>query len=367
MKTILSTVGFAILAVAVQAQFNAAAFPPVNEVPPVTSPEVVGWLKGLNFADVPAIKLNTGNPPTCPALAAIPANACWWTCQQCPADDIETCPTPGDWGLTFDDGPTENTPTLLTTLKQHNMKATFFVMGSNVVRNAEVLKQEVADGHHLASHTWSHHPLTTLTNEQIVAEIKWTEKAVFDITGLRMKYMRPPYGDIDNRVRAVLKKLGYIVVDWTSDAYDSKDFNLNATPTNVALLNEAVNKLKTTLKAYGAAPGAKGIITLEHDLYPVTVKYAELLLPVAVEAKLKVKTVAECLNDASPYQNGAGPQPSGGAKPSGSTGGKQPSGSGAQTGPTVINGNSAASALSMTNGAMMAAALAISGAVLAAL
>ncbi|KAI7822058.1 hypothetical protein BC939DRAFT_398283 [Gamsiella multidivaricata] len=207
---------FAIFAATVtaQGQFNIAAFPAVNEVPPVNSTEVKEWLKGLSFADVPALPVHTGNPPTCPPLAAIPANQCWWTCQSCPADDIETCPTPGTWGLTFDDGPTPNTVGLLQTLKTNNVKATFFVMGSNVVRNPEVMKQEVADGHHIASHTWSHHPLTTLSNEQIVAELKWTEKAVMDTTGLRMKYMRPPYGDIDNRVRAVVKKLGYIIVDW---------------------------------------------------------------------------------------------------------------------------------------------------------
>lgn len=242
------TVAFAVFlsTVAAQGTFNAAAFPPLNQVPPTTSPEVQGWLKGLNFADVPKLTVHTGNPPACPPLAQIPADQCWWTCQTCPADDIEVCPTPGDWGITFDDGmetcvcvcvvinygllepeapntdvsvdaligPTPQTPPLLQLLKQQNIKATFFVMGSNVVQNAEVLKQEAADGHHIASHTWSHHPLTTLTNEQIVAEVKWNEKAVQDITGLQMKYIRPPYGDIDNRVRAVLKKLGYIVVDW---------------------------------------------------------------------------------------------------------------------------------------------------------
>ncbi|KAI8602153.1 putative chitin deacetylase, partial [Dissophora ornata] len=216
MKAGLSAVKLVVLATAVAAQghFNFSTFPPVNVVPSINSLEVKGWLNGLSFADVPVFPIHTGNPPACPALKDIPANQCWWTCQSCPADDIETCPTPGTWGLTFDDGPTINTPNLLHTLKTYNVKATFFVTGSNVVRNAEILKQEVAEGHHVASHTWSHYPLTTLTNEQIVAELKWTEKAVMDITGLRMKYMRPPYGDIDNRVRAVVKKLGYTVVDW---------------------------------------------------------------------------------------------------------------------------------------------------------
>lgn len=74
------------------------------------------------------------------------------------------------------------------------------------------------------SRRWSHHALTTLTNEQIVAEIKWTEKAILDATGLRVRYMRPPYGDVDNRVRFVLKKLGYTVVDWGGDTFDSNDW-----------------------------------------------------------------------------------------------------------------------------------------------
>ncbi|KAF9176909.1 chitin deacetylase [Haplosporangium sp. Z 767] len=355
MKVTLSTAIFAILATvaAAQDQFNPAAFPPVNAVPPIDSPEVKEWLKGLNFADVPKFPVHTGNPPACPALAQIPADQCWWTCQTCPADDIERCIAPGVWGMTFDDGPTPNTPLLLESLKAHKAKATFFVMGSNVVRNAEVLKQEVADGHHIASHTWSHHPLTTLSNEQIVAELKWTEKAVMDITGLHMKYVRPPYGDIDNRVRAVVKKLGYTVVDWTSDAYDSKDFNLNAGYTE-ATLSAAVTKMATTLKAYGANPGTQGVITLEHDLYPVTVEFAKRLLPVAAEAKLQIQTIAQCLNDANGYQNT--PPPATGNNTG--NGGK---------GPNVVHPNNAAAASSMVSGGLMAAGLAIVGAAIAAL
>lgn len=199
-------------------------------------------------------------------------------------------------------GPTPNTVPLLATLKANNIKATFFVMGSNVVRNADILKQEYAEGHHIASHTWSHFPLTSLTNEQIVAEVKWTEKAVFDITGLRMKYIRPPYGDIDNRVRAVIAKLGYRVVDWTDDAADSKDFALNAGYTE-ASLNAGVNTMATHLTTWGANPANKGIITLEHDLYNVTVEFAKRLIAATKQAKLKPMTVAQCLGDASPVSS----------------------------------------------------------------
>jgi len=53
--------------------------------------------------------------------------------------------------------------------------------------------------------------------------MKWTEKAIMDATGHKVRYMRPPYGDIDNRVRFVLKQMGYVVVDWT-DSFDTLDW-----------------------------------------------------------------------------------------------------------------------------------------------
>ncbi|KAG0281431.1 chitin deacetylase, partial [Linnemannia exigua] len=217
MKAIISTIAITLMAAATAtAQFNAAAFPPLNAVPPIDSPQVVEWLKAIDLKDVPVFAVNKAAPglaPACPPAGTLPTDQCWRTCQSCHADDVLTCPTPGVWGLTFDDGPTANTPALLASLKAANVKATFFVMGTNVVQHPEILKDEYAAGHHIASHTWSHAPLTTLSNAQIVAELKWTEKAVFDILGMKMKYVRPPYGDIDNRVRAICKKLGYIIVD----------------------------------------------------------------------------------------------------------------------------------------------------------
>ncbi|KAF9308911.1 chitin deacetylase [Podila horticola] len=317
MKVIFSTSALMLLASTALAQtFNIANYPPVNAVPPVNSPQMTEWLKEINLADVPKLALHPGNPPAaCPQPATIPADQCWWTCQQCLGTDYDRCPNAGDWGITFDDGPTPNTVPLLATLKANNIKATFFVMGSNVVRNADILKQEYNEGHHIASHTWSHFPLTSLTDEQIVAEVKWTEKAVFEITGLKMKYIRPPYGDIDNRVRAVIAKLGYRVVDWTDDAADSKDFALNAGYTE-ATLAAGVNTMAAHLTSWGANPANKGIITLEHDLYNVTVNFAKLLIAATKQAKLKPMTVAQCLGDNSPYQAGTTvPMVPGGAKP----------------------------------------------------
>lgn len=64
-------------------------------------------------------------------------------------------------------------------------------------------------------HTWSHTPLTTLTNEQIVAELGWTRQSIKDVIGVSPRTMRPPYGDIDDRVRAVCAAMGLTPIIWT--------------------------------------------------------------------------------------------------------------------------------------------------------
>ena len=64
--------------------------------------------------------------------------------------------------------------------------------------------------------------MTSLTNEQIVAELKWTEKAIFSIIGVTPLYWRPPFGDVDNRVRAIASQLGYKTAIWTQE-FDTND------------------------------------------------------------------------------------------------------------------------------------------------
>lgn len=67
--------------------------------------------------------------------------------------------------------------------------------------------------------------MTTLTNAEIVVEVRWTEKAIEEVTGQKVRYIRPPNGDVDNRVRFVLKKLGYVIVDWSGKDFDTKDLD----------------------------------------------------------------------------------------------------------------------------------------------
>ncbi|KAG0280690.1 chitin deacetylase [Linnemannia exigua] len=277
------------------AVLNKAEFPPGSVVPKTDHPLVQQWLSEIDLTGVPLINLNEGEPPECPAKVA--PGVCYWTCEDCAGEDVVECPDKNVWGLTFDDGPTPATPELLNYLDQQQVKATFFLIGANVVEHPEMVVREAAAGHHLASHTWSHHALTTLTNEEIVAEIKWTEKAILDATGLRVRYMRPPYGDVDNRVRMVLKKLGYTVVDWGGDTFDSNDWKIPEISKSAVVAH-----LEHSITNYAAnANNTKGFITLEHDHTIVTVEVAKSLIPFGKKQNLQIMSVADCLHDSSPY------------------------------------------------------------------
>lgn len=99
--------------------------------------------------------------------------------------------------MTYDDGPSYYTPNLLKYLDEQQIKSTFFVVGSRVISFPQTLQEEFMSGHQVAVHTWSHPYLTTLTNEQIIAELGWTRQAIRDVIGVSPSMMRPPYGDIE--------------------------------------------------------------------------------------------------------------------------------------------------------------------------
>ncbi|KAJ3034695.1 chitin deacetylase [Rhizophlyctis rosea] len=210
-------------------------------------------------------------------------------------DDITMCPGPNVMGINYDDGPSDRTTAggtstldLLDQLDAMKQKATFFVVGAMAHRAGGALQRIYKDGHEIAVHTWTHAPLTTLNNTQIVAEILYTEALVYYLTGARPAYFRPPYGDIDNRVRAIVNALGYHSVLWKDDR-NTNDSDNGANQTSV--LAQANSWL---------TPQA-GFIDLEHSLSPATNDYAIALLK-QIQSKqqagtfpLKLQPIAECL------------------------------------------------------------------------
>lgn len=66
-----------------------------------------------------------------------------------------SCPSAGNWGLTYDDGPSVASKELVKHLDANDMSATFFIVGSRVLEYPDILKAEVASGHHIAMHSTS--------------------------------------------------------------------------------------------------------------------------------------------------------------------------------------------------------------------
>ncbi|KAI9314226.1 hypothetical protein BX666DRAFT_2054584 [Dichotomocladium elegans] len=281
------------LALAANAQFT-ETYPADGSVP-TPKAEWLQLIANANIPNAPLVKANeNGKAMNNSSYIVSTDNYCDWSFTGCTREtDIVTCPS-GEWGLTYDDGPTEFSPALYDFLDKTQQKATFFLIGGQVVKFPDHAKRLHQSGHELAMHTWSHSYLTTLTNEQIVGELKWNELAIKEATGVTPKFFRPPYGDIDDRVRAIATALGFTPVIWDHDTNDwkvSEDSSFN-----VDWIDGNVTEWTQT---------ASNGVSLEHDLYQSTVDAAIRILP-ALQAKYKVMPVGAC-NGVSPYKDGTVP------------------------------------------------------------
>ncbi|KAL5537167.1 CDA2_1 [Sanghuangporus sanghuang] len=249
-------------------------WPTMDQMPSTDSAEVQEWMTELEGFDIPDLSTTDGTCAGSPEAAADAANRGWWTCGgYTRGTDIVACPDKLTWGMSFDDGPGFYTTKLLDYLDERDLKSTFFVVGSRVIQNPEILRAEYLAGHEISMHTWSHPDLTKLTNEQIVAEFGWTRKAIQTVLGVTPVTMRPPYGDIDDRVRAISLAMGMVPIIWTrgknNEQFDTNDWRVaGGTVTGT----ESVEAFENILS--NATELDTGFIVLQHDLYQQSVDLA---------------------------------------------------------------------------------------------
>ncbi|KAI8993213.1 hypothetical protein BDB01DRAFT_315065 [Pilobolus umbonatus] len=249
-------------------------FPASGSIP-TAKPEWLELIKNVNITAAPVYHPAPGQDPQPEVPGQDPY--CDWTFTGCVRDDdLFQCPK-GQWALTYDDGPSEFSPKLYDFLDKQNVKVTFFMVGGQVVKFPDYVKRAYNSGHEIAMHTWSHNFMTTLTNEQIVAELKWNELAIKEVIGVSPKYFRPPYGDIDDRVRQVAAALGFIPVIWN---HDTNDWAAGSDPK----FNTASITKTATEWAAKAKTASVGGMSLEHDLYEQTVAIAINILPILKKA-----------------------------------------------------------------------------------
>ena len=129
---------------------------------------------------------------------------------------------PDEIALTFDDGPSDETPRFLEALDELGIQATFFACGANVERRPSVARAIVEAGHALGNHTFSHPCLPLCSRSQVHEEVLSTQDAIGTATGRSVKLFRPPYGLRSPFLAAALPAAGLTSVHWTVMGNDWK-------------------------------------------------------------------------------------------------------------------------------------------------
>ncbi|MER6010918.1 polysaccharide deacetylase family protein [Streptomyces bluensis] len=123
-------------------------------------------------------------------------------------------------GLTFDDGPSGNTPALLGALQRNGLRATMFNEGRYADAYPAQVKAQVAAGMWVGNHSYTHPHLPQLGQSQIDSEISRTQQAIAVAGGGTPKLFRPPYGETNSTVRTVAAKYGLTEIIWDVDSGD---------------------------------------------------------------------------------------------------------------------------------------------------
>jgi len=139
--------------------------------------------------------------------------------------------------------------------------------------------------------------MTTLTNLEVVAQLGWTAQLMYNSTGGRVpKFWRPPYGDSDNRVRAIAQEVfGLTTVIWNQD---TEDWSIPTDGTTAKIIAQNFQKWLT-------GPKTPGLIILEHELGDYTVDAFIAAWPVIKANNWNIGSLAQVIGSGQAYQNAA--------------------------------------------------------------
>ena len=175
--------------------------------------------------------------------------------------------------LTFDDGPSANTASILETLNEYGAHATFFMVGENVTAHPDRVKMVYDAGCEVGNHTVSHKNLNNLSKKEIKKEIEDNQADINAALGVTISCLvRPPYGNVNDNVRETCK---HPMINWSVDTLDWKSRNADS----------VFEEVKKSTK--------DGSIILMHDLYGSTAEAVKKVVPWLVEQGYQICSVSE--------------------------------------------------------------------------
>lgn len=173
---------------------------------------------------------------------------------QAEAQPVSAQTNGGYVALTFDDGPwPKTTEKLLDGLAQRGVKATFFLIGSQVEDQRDVVARMAEEGHQIGLHTWDHVQLKGASQETIDNQLDSCRACLEAIVGPTDFMVRPPYGFVDDNLK---QWADAPIICWSVDTEDWKDKN------PARILQVCLNEVED------------GSIILMHDIYDTSVEAA---------------------------------------------------------------------------------------------
>ena len=179
--------------------------------------------------------------------------------------------------LTFDDGPhPKNTPRILEALRTYDGASTFFMVGTNVERYPDIVRQVAESGSEIASHTYDHPNLTKLSGDRLNYQLSRVNELVGELTDqqVSVKTLRPPYGAVSEQVREAADTP---LILWSMDTLDWKTRNAQKTIRHVL---ENVED---------------GDIILMHDIHAESADAAVAIIPQLTAMGYQLVTVQELM------------------------------------------------------------------------
>lgn len=173
-------------------------------------------------------------------------------------------------GITFDDGPTSNTSTLINLLKQNSLTpVTWFNWGQRVAGNPSLIPQEMTVGE-VQNHSYTHPHMSGYSYQQVQSELSQANQAIQNAGAPKPTLYRAPYGELNATIRQAAQDLGLYPMTWD---VDSGDWNGASTAAIVSANNQlqngqvilmhdgytntnnAIAQIASNLRAKGLCPG----------------------------------------------------------------------------------------------------------------
>lgn len=213
----------------------------------------------------------------------------------------KSCSVPGTIAMTFDDGPSVNTPHVLDILARYNMKATFFIIGSNIAKYPGYIQRIIDEGHQIGAHTYNHVDITTLSDSQVAAEFLDFENSILqqNYTGSLAnhqipRFFRAPHGIINASQLAILNNYGLYPMHWSFLNGDSYITNYTEI---LPLWYEHMGGVNATNIKFDRLT----LITQQHDRVNVTndsfEDVAKYLYDVFATKGVRFVTLTDCFNN----------------------------------------------------------------------